>query len=225
MSTILQTGLRRGVRPYALTFILTFCFFPSSYAAGLIDKVQETYRKTEQFRADFVQTTKIEVLDRVVEEKGELIFAKPGRFLIHYKGPRERKYISDGKTLWIHRPREKEVEVYEDLKDIVAREALAFLGGLGEMTKEFQVLEKEEVGAYGHTPLLVLIPKRKSAPFTKLILKIDRASSLVQEATLFPKSGNESRYLFSEIRVNEPVPEKTFEFHESGTKEVRPTEL
>jgi outer membrane lipoprotein carrier protein len=189
----------------------------SSLAAGLVEKVQQTYRQTEQFRADFVQTTKIEVLDRVVEEKGQLVFAKPGKFLIHYRGARERKYISDGKTLWIYRPKEKEVEIYEDLKNVVAREALAFLGGLGEMTKEFRVNEKGGE--------LLLVPKRKGAPFVQLILKINPESHLVQEATLFPKSGNESRYLFSAIRVNEPVPETTFEFHESGTKEVRPMEL
>lgn len=198
--------------------LLLLTFLPTVQAAGLVDKVQETYRKTDQFRADFMQKTRIEILDREVEEKGELVFAKPGRFLIHYKGARERKYISDGKTLWVYRPKEKEVEVYEDLKDILSREALVFLGGLGEMTKEFKVSEKGEGG-------LVLIPKRKGALFTKLILKIDPQTHLVQEATLFPRSGNESQYRFSSIRTNEPVEEKAFTFHESDTKEIRPMEL
>lgn len=198
--------------------LFTFYLLPFAMAAGLVDKVQETYRKTEQFRADFVQKTKIEVLDREVEEKGELIFAKPGRFLIHYKGARERRYISDGKTLWIYHPREKEVEIYENLKDILSREALVFLGGLGEMTKEFKVKETE-------SSQLELIPKRKNTAFSKIILKIDAGTHLVQEVTLFPNSGNKSHYLFSSVRVNEPVPESTFTFHETGAKEIRSMEL
>ncbi len=186
--------------------VLSLVVVSTASAGGLTQKVQETYRKTDQFRADFVQKTKVEILEREIEEKGDMVFAKPGCFLIHYQGTRERKYISDGNTLWIHRPKDKEVEVYEDLKETLSREALAFLGGLGEMTKDFKVREK---GA----DELILIPKRKSAPFTKLILKIDLGSHLVSEATLFPKSGNESHYLFSSIRTDEPVSEKTFQFH------------
>lgn len=184
-------------------------------AAGLAEKVQETYRNTESFRADFSQKTHVELLDREVEEAGELNFAKPGRFSIHYQGKRERQYLSNGKTLWIYHPREKEVEVIDDVQDVVAKEALVFLGGLGEMTQEFRVAEGKDGG-------LVLTPKSKSSPFTRLQLKIDPATFLVSEVVLFPKSGNQSRYIFSSARVNEPVAEGAFVFKKSGVKEIHP---
>lgn len=190
----------------------------AAFAGGLADRVQDAYRKTESFRADFTQQTKIEVLDRDVEESGDLLFSKPGKFSIHYKGKNERQYLSDGRTLWIYHPRDKEVEVIENVQDLVAKEALAFLGGLGEMTKEFRVTE----GKDGQLTQLTLIPKSKSAPFTKLVLTIDPQTSLVREADLFPKSGNKSRYVFSGVKTNESVADGLFTFKKSGVKEIRP---
>lgn len=185
------------------SLILAFLFLPATALAGLSDQVQQTYKNTREFRARFVQKTHIEILDRNMEEKGELIFAKPGRFVIHYLGPRERKYVSDGKKLWIRRPREKEVEVYDQINELISREALVFLGGLGEMDREFRV--SEEGGDQ-----LILIPKKKGALFKKILLKIDPETHLVRETTLFPKSGNVSHYVFSDIKTNEPVSDSVF---------------
>lgn len=202
---------------FAAVVVVSLCVLPGLVWAGeLAEKVQETYRGTESFRADFSQKTHVELLDREVEEAGELIFAKPGRFSIHYQGKRERRYLSDGKTLWIYHPREKEVEVVDNVQDVVAKEALVFLGGLGEMSKEFRVTEGKKDGG------LVLTPKSKLSPFTKIRLKIDPVTSLVSEVVLFPKSGNQSHYLFSSVRVNEPVAEGTFVFKKAGVKEIRP---
>lgn len=184
-------------------------------AAGLADRVQDAYKNTRSFSAKFTQTTKIEVLDRETAESGDLVFAKPGRFAIRYDGKRERQYLSDGDTLWIYHPKEKEVEVIHDVADLVSREALVFLGGLGEMNKEFKVTAGE-----GNT--LNLVPKSKSSPFTKIILTIDPNDALARGAVLFPKSGNRSEYVFTDVKANEPCSESTFKFSKSGVKEIEP---
>jgi outer membrane lipoprotein carrier protein len=197
-------------------FLLGFSL-SSAFAAGLAGEVQDAYRKTDYFQADFIQKTFVEVLDRDTEEVGTLLFSKPGRFAIRYQGKREREYLSDGETLWIYHPREKEVEIFEDVKDVISREALAFLGGLGGMSKEFKVKEDQKAKNY-----LILIPRSSASPFSKIILKIDPHTHLVSEATLFPKSGNRSHYIFSSVRVNEPTPPGTFHFKKNGVKEIRP---
>ncbi len=175
----------------------------TSYAlAGtLADQVQQAYRKTKVLRAEFVQKTTVELLDRTVEEKGELVLARPNRFLIHYQGTKERKYLSDGKQLWIVRPREK--EVIENPDQAVSREALVFLSGLGEMEKEFRV-------SPGKAHSLILIPRSAQSPFKKIILGIDPETRLVREIELFPKSGNRSHYRFSKLRQEESVRDNLF---------------
>lgn len=181
---------------------LLFLVPPTAGAGSLTERVQETYRKTETFQARFVQKTFVEILEREIEERGHLVFARPGRFAIHYEGPRERKYLSDGKTLWITHPRDKEVEVFEKAGDLVSKEALVFLGGLGEMTNEFRVTAGKDQ--------LVLVPRRKKSPFSKIILKIDPRTFLVEGATLFSKGGNTSRYQFSSVQVNVQFSDKDF---------------
>jgi len=188
---------------------------PAALAAGLADRVQDAYKETSSFSARFTQTTKIEVLDRETTESGDLVFAKPGRFAIRYDGKRERQYLSDGDTLWIYHPKEKEVEVIRDVGDLVSREALVFLGGLGDMTKEFKV---SAAGA----DQLTLTPKSKSSPFSKIVLTIDPSNSLARGAVLYPKSGNRSEYVFSDVRANEPCKESQFQFSKSGVKEIEP---
>lgn len=196
--------------------MLCFVFRPV-FASGLADRVQEAYRDARSFQADFVQRTHVEVLERDVEERGELTFVKPGKLVIHYGGARERKYVSNGSTLWIYHPQAKEVEVFNRVGDLLSREALAFLGGLGQMTKDFLVK-----GESGHQ--LTLVPRRNAAPFNKLILKVDPQDHLVREAILFPRGGNQSHYVFSSVKTNGDVPAASFHFQTKGLKVVEPLE-
>ena len=180
-------------------------------AADLVTEVQRAYQKNTQFRADFVQKTHIELLNKDVEEKGTMIFAKPSKFDIHYEGKQERRYICNGETLWIYHPKLQEVEVYSDVKDVLTREALSFLGGLGNMTQQFQV--KVEPNSW-----LLLVPKNKKSPFKNIRLRIDPSSFLATEVVLSPRQGNESRYLLS--RIQTPNSAVDFEFQPPAGTEV-----
>lgn len=185
---------------------LLFIFSPSFlFASGLSERVQKTYAYTQDYKSQFIQSTHIEILDRDVKENGEMFFSKPGRFLIHYKGAHERKYICDGSTLWVVRPRDKDVEVFRNMKDLVSREALVFLGGLGDMEREFHVKEQSK-----HQ--LLLIPKNKKALFNKLLLTVDLESYYVTAVDLFPQSGNHSHYDFQKTIVNQSFSKNLFQY-------------
>ncbi len=201
----------RFAKTTGLVLAAFFLILGTAHAAGLADRVQDTYGTVETFEADFTQKTYVEILERDVVEQGNLIFAKPNRFLVRYQGAKERHYISDGKTLWVYRPRDKEVEVTHHMEDVVSPEALVFLGGLGEMRKTFRVAENGSK--------LTLTPKSKS-PFSKILLAIDDRSSLVTAVDLFSKSGNRSHYDLSNARTNRPVDASDFVFKKSGVKEV-----
>jgi outer membrane lipoprotein-sorting protein len=88
----------------------------------------------------------------------------------------------------------QEVEVYSDVKEVLTREALSFLGGLGNMTQQFQV--KTEPNSW-----LLLLPKNKKSPFKNIRLRIDPSSFLATEVVLSPRQGNESRYILSHIQT------------------------
>ncbi len=190
----------------------------SSQAAGLVDKVQKTYQDTETFKAQFVQKTHIALLEKDVQENGSLQFAKPGKFVIKYQGKRERRYISDGETLWIYYPQQKEAEVYQQVQDLVSREALVFLGGLGTMTREFRVAEKKP-------DQLILSPKKKDSLFEKITLTIDSQTNFVSAAAIQPKSGNMSQYVFSDFVTNEVVKDDMFLLKDKSIRYLEPLPL
>ena len=196
MRAIFLKGRKNAIHGIFITGL--FLFLSTSHASDLVQKVQQNYQKVQQFRAQFVQKTRVELLDRDIEEKGDLILAKPGRFIIHYQGDRERKYISNGKKLWIVYPHEKEVQVFDNLEDVVAREALIFLDGLGNMTQSFEVKEQKN-----HQ--LLLTPRNVKTPFKKLVLTISPDSSWVQEVILYPKSGNQTHYWFSHRQTSDTL--------------------
>ncbi len=191
----------------------SFCLllFSANLSAGVLtQKVQETYQKTSSFEAHFIQKTHIELLDRDVEEIGQLVFARPGKFSIRYDGEQPRQYLCDGRILAVYRPLDKEVEIHDDVNSLVSQEALVFLGGLATMTKEFKVAESGD--------RLTLVPKSPKAVMKKMILSIDPKTSLVIRAELFPKSGNRSVYDFSKIRTDQAYPATFFQPPHAGVK-------
>ncbi len=159
----------------------------------LISRVKKVYQATPVLEAKFIQRTTVEVLEKEIVERGELVLERPGKFVIHYQGPHERRYTSDGKSLWLWRKGGERERV--PLTEAAQREALSFLTDLSEMERFFQVREVDATG-------LELIPKERGvSPFKKIRLLIDPHSGFVKGVTLFPKSGNLTRYEFSEIRL------------------------
>ena len=184
---------------------ILFCLVAFDLRGGdLARRVQEAYRQAAVLRADFVQKTWVDLLEREIEERGDLTLARPDRFRIRYLGPHQRKYLSNGRTLWMVRPGE-ETERIVNLEAAVSREALAFLSGLGEMGREFKVAEDRSRAA------LTLVPRSPESPFKKILLAIDPGTGLAREATLYPRRGNRSHYFFSRVRTGGKV--SADEFH------------
>ena len=179
---------------------------PVVVAGELTARVQSAYQKTPVLRAEFIQKTHVESLGRDFEEKGMLVIARPNRFVIRYLGPRRREYISDGQSLWVWRPGDEELDSFGDVREVLSHEALAFLGGLGEMEKEFQVTESGSPMA----PVLRLVPLRSGSPFKKILLTVDATTSLAKEVELYPRNGNRSHYLFSRLRREEKISDHEF---------------
>ncbi|OGP15220.1 MAG: hypothetical protein A3F89_01090 [Deltaproteobacteria bacterium RIFCSPLOWO2_12_FULL_50_11] len=184
--------------------VLLVCLFPQEGRGAfsekkLIDQLQETYRGTQSFQADFVQKTEVTLLEKTIEKRGTMLFAKPDQFVIHYKSSPERKYISDGHSLWIYDVAEKEMQVIQDVRQALEREALAFLGGLGELLKTFRVPSVKGVdSSYEY----VLIPRLSSSSMEKIILLVHQETFWVEGITLYPKGGNVSHYQLKNQKMN-----------------------
>ncbi len=187
---------------------------------NIVGNLQHTYQTAVDWQADFSQSTFVELLGKNIEKSGHISIKKPGKLRIEYKGEGERVYISNGKKLWIVTPGDSEVEVYPKLSKILAREALTFLEGLGDIRHDFSVnavtlAESKNSEMQDHAlTLLRLTPVHAGSLFQKIILGVDPKNYQVREMTLVNMSNNKTHYIFNNIRFNSRLADGLFEYQQ-----------
>lgn len=186
---------------------------------SLVDQIQKTYEKADDLSMAFVQKTYVALLEKEVQKRGEAQFKKPGKFMIRYEGERGRNYLSNGKKLWIYESGDKAVSITDLSQEGIPPEALSFLGGLGNLKKDFAVEEvdpkktaalKKEKSAL---EWLELTPKQKRSSIRWLVMGFNPKTYLVEEMFLYNDSENLSHYLFDKIMVNQGLSDKIFEYN------------
>ncbi len=180
-------------------------------------RVQQAYESAQDLRMDFAQKTYVAVLEKEVRKAGQAQFKKPGKFRISYAGERGRNYLCDGKTLFVFETGDKQVQKFPVDDDSVPAEALSFVGGLGNLEKDFAV---EEVDAKKEALLkkekgglrwLELTPKKKRSSIEWLVMGFDKQSALVQELFIYTESGNLSHYIFEKVEANVGLVDSVFD--------------
>src|SRR6185436_15325593 len=88
---------------------------PASGGAGcpdpatIVKKLQARYDETKAFKAKFRQEMKVASLGVSDESEGTVVFKKPGKMRWEFATPRVQQIVSDGATLWIHQPDDRQV--------------------------------------------------------------------------------------------------------------------
>lgn len=179
-------------------------------------------RQIRDFSADFVQLSTIVSIDRVQRGEGEVWFrfqpqsAQMPMFRWDYRLPNEQQVISDGSTLWVYVPENRQV-IVSDVGQVEAEygdNPAAFFTGLGDLARNFYIdwaLERRDES--GHYRLL-LTPRRPSQFFQQIevIVNHQAVSNHQQQGALahFPliatqvtdPQGNLTRISFVNVRWN-----------------------
>lgn len=209
---------------------LIFIFLSSSVLAdaSLIKvKLKQNYQNVYSWQADFTQTTFVELLNNTVDKKGHITIKKPGKLLIEYKDVIGKKYISNGQKLWLYVPGDAQVAVYPKLSKLVAKEALSFLEGLGDLDKEFIVSETAKLDpdralfTSKALEILSLMPRDSASGLERILLGVDQ-KNVVSEMVLFNSSGNMTHYVFTNVQLNPNLNDEIFDFKTpAGVKEIK----
>jgi len=218
------------MKKYFLLFILIL--FPvHGVAADSVEKivqaVQSTYEKAQEVSSEFIQRVELKALQRQVEKTGKALFKKPGKLYVEYGTDEGRIYVSDGKKLWVYDKGDTQVNVYKVSPSTLPEEALAFLGGLGNIREQFRVSavsaeERKNLEVRDNLDWLLLIPKNPESQLDALILGFDKNTHLVSEGFLKNESGNTSHYFFKNVTLNPQIPENQFIFaKKQGVKEIQ----
>ncbi|MDO8447105.1 MAG: outer membrane lipoprotein chaperone LolA [Deltaproteobacteria bacterium] len=211
------------LRPVVLSIVALF-IASQGWALTLNDvvsKVENNYKNIVAFRGSFNQTATLKTLNKAQQAQGDIFYKKPNKVKWQYMSPTEQEIISDGKTIWMYFPENRQVYIY-DLTDTFNQEVSNqgqipgnFLTSLGNLSRDFNVQwgtprDRDEQGNY----MIELVPKRPIVNVRNIFIVVPReittASSStfpVLASTVYDSYGNMTNIEFVNIEVLETADE------------------
>lgn len=211
------------LRPVVLSILALFTA-SQGWALTLNDvvsKVENNYKNVVAFRGSFNQAATLKTLNKVQQAQGDIFYKKPNKVKWQYTSPTEQEIISDGNTIWMYFPENRQVYIY-DLTDTFNQEVANqgqipgnFLTSLGYLRRDFNVQwgtprDRDAQGNY----IIELVPKRPIVNVRNIFIVVPRdittASSStfpVLASTVYDSYGNMTNIEFVNIEVLETADE------------------
>ncbi len=180
---------------------------PASDVAGAL---QRKYDGIKDFTASFTQIYEGGVLRRKASESGTVSVKKPGKMRWDYTSPEKKLFVSDGQTMFLYFPNEKQVMKNAVPDQDQATSAVLFLMGKGNITRDFNVRWAE--GGSDTTYRLRLDPKTRQTEYDWLEITADRESLRIVGLTAADAQGGRSSFTFSNFKENVGLADKMFQF-------------
>lgn len=179
-------------------------------AADVAGALQRKYDGVKDFSASFTQTYEGGVLRQKATERGTVYVKKPGKMRWDYTQPEKKQVISDGRTIFLYFPADKQVMKNAVPEQDEATSAVLFLMGKGDIVRDFTVrwIESAADGPYR----LRLDPKKRQAEYDWLEVSADRGSLQIVGLTAGDAQGGRSSFTFSNFKENAGLSDKMFQF-------------
>ncbi|OGP91609.1 MAG: hypothetical protein A2031_08785 [Deltaproteobacteria bacterium RBG_19FT_COMBO_43_11] len=179
----------------------------------IVEQLQRTYEKTNDFRANFFQETTIKSIKKTEIEEGTVFFKNPRNMLWDYKKPNAKKMVINRQKAWLYLPQEKAAYVQKADKIFQSRVLIKFLSGLGKLKDDFAITYAEpnaldKDGNY----LLRLTPLDKSTIINPFQITVDKSTFYILQVSFNDVLGNSTLLKFSHMSVNNGISDKLFQF-------------
>lgn len=196
-----------------LALFLAFLQAPGVSGKGLnalIEGVDRTFARMRDLSADFVQIFE-DPLNRKQQESGRLYLMRPRMMRWEYKSPEEKLFASDGKTVYLYVPADRQVNKEAVKESLDERIPLMFLVGRSNLRNEFARIELlRDKPVLPGTQVLRLFPKSRTE-FKEIIMEVDPANYQIRRLLLSYYDGARSEFVFSNIRTNTGLQASLFE--------------
>jgi outer membrane lipoprotein carrier protein len=179
----------------------------------VVNRLQQTYEKTQDFKAGFTQSTTIRSIKKTDTEEGTIYFKTPQNMFWNYSRPKAKKLVINSSKAWLYLPQEKAAYLQETNKIFKSRTSIKFLSGLGKLKDDFSIkfAEPEALDKQGNY-LLVLTSLEKNSALYPFRITVDKNSSLILQVSFEDALGNITTVKFSNIVTNTDLSEKMFKF-------------
>ena len=180
----------------------------------VIKKVQEQQQKTQTLQANFRQEKELALLAKPEVSTGTFIYSRPSNVLWTYDAPKRVQMVIAGGILTTYyqdlgRAERIDVKRFEDR----IFKYMGASGAIDELARyfDFTFTDSKSKPVY----VLDLTPKNRavSKRVRRIKLWIDKTTYLTSKIEYTEGDGDITRYEFTNVRINEPVPQSRFAVH------------
>jgi len=192
--------------------------FPSVAKSGLpdldqvISNLQATYEGIQDLQARFYQISRHKSSGGMEESGGILLMKKPGMMRWEYKSPEARLIVSDGTSLYIYSPADRQV-IVQEAPQVFTSLVVNLLAGMGRLQEDFRIQWGKAEGRTGRGRLLLeLKPIQPQGQVHLILMEIHPETFLVERIILKDAYSNTSIFSFKKVKVNTGLNESLFIF-------------
>ena len=214
--------MSRRFLPAALCALVLSAALPlqAETLAEVIKRVQQQQKSTTTLQAEFRQEKEMALLAKPEVSTGTFTYSRPANVLWTYETPkRVQMVIADGMMTTYYADLRKAEKI--DVKRFEDRifKYMGATGAIGELARyfDFTFSDAKSKPVY----VLDLTPKTRavSKRVKRIKISIDKKTYLTRNIEYVEGDGDITRYEFTNVRVNEPVPAARFALQmPNGTK-------
>ena len=179
----------------------------------IAQKLQSTYEKTKDLKADFIQEATIKSIKKTEREEGKVFFKNPKNMLWEYSNPKGKKLVINSQTAWLYLSEEKVAYRQKSESIFQSKLLINFFAGTGKLKDDFVIkyAEPKALDKDGNY-LLILTPREKTAACNSVKLTIDKNNFYILQVSFDDVMGNSTTLKFSNISINMGLAQKIFQF-------------
>ena len=172
--------------------------------------VDEHYNHLHSLEGEFTETYRGEGMERV--ESGTLWLKKPRKMRWEYRSPKEKLFVSDGRTVWFYVPAERQLRKTEFRKLDDLRSPIAFLLGKTKLENELRGLSKvvDQAPVESGDTLLRGAPQAMGQ-INEIQLEIAPSNQIVRIVLMEPDGGT-TEFRFAGWKENVDLSDNRFHF-------------
>lgn len=177
-------------------------------AADITGKLEERYAG-RNFTADFFQESILSALDISDTAKGQAWFSHPGKMRWEYTSPDRHIIVTDGETLWIHRPEENQVIKGDAAVYFGDGKGAGFLANFNLVSEAFDISLEDQTETHWQ---LRLVPFEQQYELSAIYLSVNKQTIDIDQVITENLYGDTTRISFENLNFVSDLDSSLFEF-------------
>lgn len=175
----------------------------------ILDAVEARYASSA-FAARFKIESTLTAMQVTDTASGRLLVKYPGKMRWEYEEPDPMLFVTDGATLWMYQPQERQVTVGQADEVLGGSQGASFLSDIRLLRRQFKI--ELDPGGRDERVRLQLTPRGEAFDIAFIIMTIDRRTHDVVEVLTVNQYEDRTRIVFHDIAFQQDFPSSFFHF-------------